>query len=47
MIHRNGRWLTNDENINLRSQNDWTIDLQPHTVTVVTHDDDDTTVDTA
>jgi hypothetical protein len=37
-------WLTNDETINLRSKNDWTIDLQPHTVTEVTHDDDDTVV---
>ena len=30
--------------MNLRSENDWTIDLQPHTVTAVTHDDDDTDV---
>jgi len=25
-------WLVNEEDINLRSENDWTIDLQPHTV---------------
>ena len=37
-------WLTNEETINSRSENDWTIDLEPHTVTTVTHDDDDTTV---
>ena len=37
-------WLTNDETINLRSENGWTIDLQPHTVTEATHDDDDTDV---
>ena len=28
--------LSNDETINLRSKNGWTIDLQPHTVTVST-----------
>ena len=37
-------WLTNHEAINLRCENDWTIDLQPHTVTAATHDDDDTYV---
>ena len=37
-------WLTNDEAINLRSENGWTIDLQLHTVTAATHDDDDTAV---
>ncbi len=37
-------WLSNEETMNLRSENDWTIDLQPHTVTTVTHDDDDTDV---
>ncbi len=37
-------WLTNVESINLWSENDWTIDLQSHTVTVTTHGDDDTDV---
>ncbi len=37
-------WLSNEESMNLRSENVWTIDLQPHTVTTVTHDDDDTDV---
>ena len=37
-------WLTNDEVITLRSENGWSIDFQTHTVTVVTHDDDDTDV---
>ncbi len=36
--------LSNKEAMNLRSENDWTIDLQPHTETTVTHDDDDTVV---
>ena len=30
--------------MNLRSENGWTIDLQPHIVTTATHDDDDTAV---
>jgi hypothetical protein len=30
--------------MNLRSENGWTKDFQPHTVTTVTHDDDDTVV---
>jgi hypothetical protein len=37
-------WLTNDEDITLRSENGWSIDLQAHTVTAATHDDDDTDV---
>ena len=37
-------WLSNEETMNLRSTNGWTIDLQPHTVTAATHDDDDITV---
>jgi hypothetical protein len=37
-------WLSNEETMNLRSENDWNIDLQPHTVTIDTHDDDDTVV---
>ncbi len=37
-------WLSNEEAMNLRSENGWTIDLRPHTVTTVTHDDDDTVV---
>jgi hypothetical protein len=37
-------WLTNDEAITLRSENGWSIDLQSHTVTAATHDDDDTDV---
>jgi hypothetical protein len=37
-------WLSNEETMNLRSENDWTIDLEQHTVTTVTHDDDDTVV---
>jgi hypothetical protein len=36
--------LTNDEDVTLRSENDWSIDLQSHTVTADTHDDDDTVV---
>jgi hypothetical protein len=28
-------WLSNEETMDLRSENDWTIDLQPHTVTAV------------
>jgi hypothetical protein len=35
---------SNEEAMNLRSENDWTMDLQPHTVTTATHDDDDTVV---
>jgi hypothetical protein len=34
-------WLSNEEEMNWRSENGWTIDLQPHTVTTDTHDDDD------
>jgi hypothetical protein len=37
-------WLSNQEAMNLRSENGWTIDLQPHIVTAATHDDDDTSV---
>ncbi len=37
-------WLSNEEAMNLRSENGWTIDLQPHIVTAATHDDDDTAV---
>jgi hypothetical protein len=37
-------WLSNQEAMNLRSENGWTIDLQPHIVTATTHDDADTTV---
>ena len=33
-----------EEEMNLRSENGWTIDLQPHTVTTDTHDDDDSWV---
>ena len=37
-------WLSNQEVINLRSENGLTIDFQPHTVTAGKHDDDDTDV---
>ncbi len=37
-------WLSNEETMNLRSENNWTIDLKPHTVIGVTHDDDETAV---
>ena len=37
-------WLSNEETMILRSENGWTIDLQPHTVTTGTQDDDDTDV---
>jgi hypothetical protein len=37
-------WLSNEEVMNYRSENGWTIDLLPHTETTDTHDDDDTVV---
>ncbi len=37
-------WLSDEETMNLRSENDWIIDCQSHTVTSDTHDDDDTVV---
>ncbi len=36
--------LTNDKIIDLRCENDGTIDLEPHIVTTATHHNDDTVV---